>query len=103
LELQVLYAVSLALPFIGCRELYAILTTFLTSQSFATSLVAKVLLMVVPEMIAVTVFTAVGLSTLKIAQKIRAVGTVQQQEGGMLYSKVNMEASTFVRGQLLRK
>lgn len=92
-----IYGVSLVLPFIGIRELYAILTTFLTSQSFANSLVAKVLLSVVPEMIAVTAFTAVGLSTLKIAQKIRAVGTVRE-EGGMPYSKVNMEASTSYAG-----
>ncbi|TVY83228.1 hypothetical protein LSUE1_G004414 [Lachnellula suecica] len=68
---KILFGVTAAIPFIGLRELYATLTTFLTSTAFGNSLAAKVVLSVVPEMIAVTIFAAIGISTLHIAQKIR--------------------------------
>lgn len=82
-----LYAVSLALPFVGCRELYAVLSTFLTSPTFANSLAIKVCLSVVPEVIAMVLFTAGGLSTLQIAQKIRTTG----KKGGKPYGPIVME------------
>jgi hypothetical protein len=88
-----LYGVAFALPFIGCRQLYGILSTFLNSPTFSNSLAAKVSLSVVPEMIAVMAFTAAGLSTLQIAQKIKRA----DKEGGKPYTQVTSDISLMRR------
>ena len=65
--LQVLYGVVAALPLVGIRLVYAIVSLLLevngSSSDFPTSLAAKVCMSVVPEMIATIVFVVAGIST----------------------------------------
>lgn len=60
---QLLYGVVIAMPLIMFRLIYGIAYYFITDASFATSVAAKVVLSVVPEMIAVLVILHVGIST----------------------------------------
>ncbi|KUJ06796.1 uncharacterized protein LY89DRAFT_692158 [Mollisia scopiformis] len=70
-----LYGVAIILPFIGIRDIYAALNIFLTSTTFKNSLVAKVILSVVPEAIMTTVLAGAGIMTRHMS-KLRKVGKV---------------------------
>ncbi|KAE8444747.1 hypothetical protein EG329_014307 [Mollisiaceae sp. DMI_Dod_QoI] len=69
---MLLYGVALVLPFVGCRDVYASLSIFLTSTTFKNSLVTKVVLSVAPEMIVTTVLAIVGIKTRHIS-KLRKI------------------------------
>jgi len=56
------------MPFVGIRELDAVLSNFVTSHTFLTSLAVKVCLSIVPEIIATVIFLAAGLAALNIWQ-----------------------------------
>jgi hypothetical protein len=56
---------------VGLRELDAVLSNFVTSREFFTSLAVKVCLSTIPEMIAVVVFIVAGLATYNIRAELR--------------------------------
>lgn len=67
---KLLYGLIVALPFIGIRELDAVLSNFVTSHTFLSSLAVKVCLSVVPEMIATVCFVTAGLITRNIKREM---------------------------------
>jgi hypothetical protein len=75
-----LHGVAIALPFVGIRELDAVLSNFITSHAFLTSLAAKVCLSVVPEMITVITFVATGLAARNIWGEIKRQRKVDEHE-----------------------
>ncbi|MCJ1292779.1 hypothetical protein MMC34_004332 [Xylographa carneopallida] len=64
---KLLYGVVAALPLVGFRLIYAIVSLLLevngSSSGFTTSVAAKVCMSVVPEMLATIVFVVAGIST----------------------------------------
>ncbi|MCJ1382350.1 hypothetical protein MMC17_005463 [Xylographa soralifera] len=64
---KLLYSVLVALPLVGIRLLYAVISLLLevsgSSSDFTTSVAAKVCMSVVPEMIATIVFVLAGIVT----------------------------------------
>ena len=65
--IQLLYAVLAALPLVLLRLIYAIVSLLLdlggSGSDFTTSVAAKVVLSVVPEMIVAIVFVVAGIAT----------------------------------------
>ena len=59
------------MPFVGIRELDAVLSNFIASHTFLTSLAVKVCLSVVPEMIATITFVIAGLAARNIKREMK--------------------------------
>jgi hypothetical protein len=66
-----LNGVVFALPFIGIRELDAVLSNFVTSHTFLTSLAVKICLSIVPEIIAVMIFVCAGFGSRNIRREMK--------------------------------
>lgn len=78
-----LYGVVAALPPVGLRLIYAVITLVLeinrSSSDFPTSLAAKVCMSVVPEMITVVILVIVGLDTRNISKAYARVAPAEEQ------------------------
>jgi hypothetical protein len=73
---QLIWGVIGALPFIGLRALYALLSTFLHSAKFRNSLAIKGALSTAPEMVAVLILAYTGVKT-KMMSKSRKMNKDQ--------------------------
>jgi hypothetical protein len=69
--MQLLYGVATAMPFLGIREIDAVLSYFVKSEKFLTSLAVKVCLNVAPEMITVLVLVIAGIAARDIRRTMK--------------------------------
>jgi hypothetical protein len=85
-----LYGVVAALPPVGLRLIYAVITLMLeingSSSDFPKSLAAKVCMSVVPEMITVVILVIVGLDTRNISKAYARIATAEEQPLGQVYN-----------------
>ncbi|KAH6665793.1 hypothetical protein B0J14DRAFT_212168 [Halenospora varia] len=74
---KLLYAAVLAMPFIGVRLIYGILSFLLTDPHFSRSLVAKVTLSLIPEVLATALFVVAGFATKDMWKGLKAPKNVE--------------------------
>lgn len=87
--LQLLYGLLCAIPFIGIRISYSVITAFVKSKTLnaATgSIVVRIFLQVVPELLAVLCFVVVGLVTHRIysSSRSRSPAVIEESSGTYL-------------------
>jgi hypothetical protein len=70
---QLLFGVLRALPAIVLREIYTLLSVFITNPNFKTNTAVKVVMSVVPEMLVTLILVFVGIQTRNI-RKLRNLG-----------------------------
>lgn len=63
-----LLGVLCGLPFLGVREIYAMLSVFIANPNFKNNTAAKVVLSVVPEMIVTVFLVLAGVKTRNISK-----------------------------------
>lgn len=63
------------LPFLAMRGIYATLTVFLPPSAFKTSLAARIIMSIVPEMIVVVGLVAMGIHTrmIETSKRVRRI------------------------------
>ncbi|MCJ1399121.1 hypothetical protein MMC11_002323 [Xylographa trunciseda] len=75
---KLLYAVLIALPLVAVRLIYAVVSLLMevngTGSGFTTSVAAKVLMSVVPEMLATIVFVVAGVATRDMHKGVQEPG-----------------------------
>lgn len=71
-----IWGIITALPFIGCRALYALLSTFVQSASFRDSQAVKAAMSTAPEIVTVIVLVYMGVKT-KDMSKLRKMNKEQ--------------------------
>ncbi|KAE9379548.1 hypothetical protein N431DRAFT_451397 [Stipitochalara longipes BDJ] len=76
---KLLHGVTVALPFVGIREFGAVLSNFVTSRAFLTSLPAKVCLSVIPEMIVIIILVTAGLAAHDIRGEMKRQRKVDER------------------------
>lgn len=67
-KMQLLFGVFRGLPFIGLREVYALLSVFITNPDFKNKTAVKVVMSIIPEMLMTLLLVFVGIRTRNIGK-----------------------------------